>query len=345
MIVPVILSGGSGTRLWPLSTPEHPKQFLPLTGTKSLFRQTVERVDDRTNYEPPVIVANAAHEALCRSELEGVDGWQLILEPVARNTAAAIVMAAAVVSRRHGGDALMLVMPSDHLIADEPAFHAAVTTGGNAASAQYLVTFGVMPTHAETGFGYLEAGAPLSEVTGAFRVARFTEKPDLAAAQAMVAGGRHFWNGGIFLYRADEFLAEARRLAPEITRAAEQAVDAAANYDIVRPDADALTSCPSVSVDYAIMEKSDRVAMVPLDASWSDVGSWDALAGLPPPLHDKGLIKAVNSDNCYVRTDGIKLGLLGVDDLVVVASGDRVLIMRKGTSQHIRQLASEADAV
>jgi mannose-1-phosphate guanylyltransferase/mannose-1-phosphate guanylyltransferase/mannose-6-phosphate isomerase len=345
MIVPVILSGGSGTRLWPLSTPERPKQFLPLTGEASLFRQTLDRVMDRQVYAQPIVVANSAHEALCQAELQETGGGRLILEPIARNTAAAIVMAAAVVARTHGGDALMLIMPSDHLIADEASFHAAVELAAKAAATGCLVTFGVKPTHAETGFGYLESGDALPAVPGSFRVARFKEKPELADAQAMVADGRHFWNGGIFLFAANAFLSQARLLAPDIARLAEEAVAGASSVDVVYPDRQLLQDCPSVSVDYAVMEKSEQVAMVPLNAQWSDVGSWDALADLPAPAHDKGLITTLKSDNCYVRTDGIRLGLLGVDDLVVVASGDRVLIMRKGASQHIRQLAAEADAV
>lgn len=345
MIVPVILSGGSGTRLWPLSTPERPKQFLPLTGPDSLFRQTLNRVADRTRYLPPVVVANAAHRDLCLAEMSGADGARLILEPVARNTAAAIVMAAALVRDTRGPDALILVMPSDHLIEDEQSFHRAVSVAADAAGGGSLVTFGIQPTGPETGYGYLRAGEPLTEAPGSFRVARFTEKPVREVAEAMVADGKHYWNGGIFLYAAGAFLAEAERLAPDIARAASGAMAAARSEgSCILPAAEALGPCPDLSVDYAVMERSDRVAMVPLAARWSDVGSWDALAALPSPQTDKGLITAVKSDNCYVRTDGLKLGLLGVDDLVVVATGDRVLIMRKGQSQHIRQLAAEANA-
>ena len=343
MIVPVILSGGSGTRLWPLSTPERPKQFLPLTSNESLFRQTLCRVADREVYSAPVVVANAAHERLCLEELDGTEGAHLLLEPCARNTAAAIVMAAALVRDTHGADALILVMPSDHLIGDGNSFHTAVATGVAAAEAGRLVTFGVWPTGPETGYGYLQAGPALDGVPGAFAVERFTEKPDLDVAKAMVAGGNHFWNGGIFLYRVSDFLAEAARLAPEISRCAEGSIESAEHDGvIVRPAADALEPCPNLSVDYAIMERSERVAMVPLDANWSDVGSWDALADLRSPMPE--LVTAVQSENCFVRSDGLKVGLLGVDDLVVVASGGHVLIMRKGQSQHIRQLVAQVAA-
>ena len=346
MIVPVILSGGSGTRLWPLSTLERPKQFLPLTGHDSLFQQTLGRIADRRRYAPPIVVANAAHEQLCRQEMENVAGARLVLEPCARNTAAAIVMAAAVIRDTDGPESLILIMPSDHLIGDSASFHNAVTTGTAAAQAGRLVTFGVQPTGPETGYGYLKAGRPLDDAPGAFAVERFTEKPSRNLAEAMVADGQHFWNGGIFLFRAQDFLGEASRLAPDISRCATQAI-AASVHDgqCIFPGAAELDQCPSVSVDYAVMERSDRVAMVPLAARWTDVGSWDALSQLPPPPGGQGMVSAVQSNNCYVRTDGVKVGLLGVDDLVVVAAGDRILIMRKGQSQHIRQLAAEADAL
>ena len=346
MIVPVVLSGGSGTRLWPLSTPSRPKQFLPLTGSNSLFRETLDRVSDRTRYAPPLVVANVSHEELCQEEMHGITGARLLLEPCARNTAVAIVMAAAVVRDVHGPDALILVMPSDHCIRDGSSFHQAVAVGVAAAEAGYLVTFGVQPTGPETGYGYLQAGNPTAEAPGAFTVARFTEKPDRDVAEAMVADGKHYWNGGIFLYAAGQFLAEAARHAPEISRcglAAVSSVDTTAFC--IRPTVTDLDNCPSLSVDYAVMERSERVAMVPLCADWSDVGSWDALAEIGTSSPEQGLVTAVQTSNCYVRTEGVKVSLLGVDDLVVVATGDRVLIMRKGHSQHIRQLVSEANAI
>jgi mannose-1-phosphate guanylyltransferase len=345
MIVPVILSGGSGTRLWPLSTPQRPKQFLPLTGSESLFQQTLGRIADRDRYAPPLVVANAAHEELCLEAMRDFAGARLLLEPHARNTAAAIVMAAAVVRDAYGPEALILVMPSDHLIGDSASFHDAVATGVAAAEAGRLVTFGVQPTGPETGYGYLKAGCALEDAPGAFLVEQFKEKPNRELAEAMVADGMHFWNGGIFLFGVERFLTETLRLAPEISRCAEQAIEAAVHSgSCILPAAEALGPCPSVSVDYAVMERSDRVAMVPLAAHWSDVGSWDALAQLPVPPNKQGLVNTVQSNNCYIRTDGVEVGLLGVDDLVVVAAGNRVLIMRKGQSQHIRQLAAEADA-
>lgn len=341
MIVPIVLSGGSGTRLWPLSTAERPKQFLALTGPDSLFRQTLDRVSGRASYAAPIIVANAAHEDLCLAEM-GNEG-RLLLEPVARNTAAAIAMAAEVARDEHGADALLLVMPSDHAIADPRAFHAAVESGVAAARRGRLVTFGVCPTGPDTGYGYIKAGGPVDDAGAARAVARFTEKPDREAAKRMLAEGDYFWNGGIFLFAARTFLGELERLAPDIARCARQAVaDGQRDGTCIRPALASLEQCPSTSVDYAVMERSDRVAMVPLDAGWSDVGSWDALAELASAAADDGLITAVNSSNCYVRSDGLKVGLLGVEDLLVVAVGERVVIMRKGHSQQVKQLAPES---
>jgi mannose-1-phosphate guanylyltransferase len=343
VITPVILSGGSGTRLWPLSTPERPKQFLSLVSDDSLFGQTLDRVSDRTSYAAPIVVANAAHEGLCLEELERAPGATLILEPLARNTAVAIVMAAAVAAREDPA-AVLLVLPSDHRIADAPAFHEAVKRGQVAAEAGRLVTFGIQPTGPETGYGYLEAGDVHSDLDGAFRVARFKEKPELPAAKAMLAAGGHYWNGGIFMFRADRFLAECAQLATEIHKAGTDAVAAAVTENgVVRPAKQPLVSCPGISVDYAVMERSDAISMVPLDAGWSDVGSWDALADLETPetAADTSAPK-LDSRNCFVRTSGPKVALLGVEDLIVIATGDQVVVMKRGSSQGIKQLAAMA---
>ena len=344
MIIPVILSGGSGTRLWPLSTPERPKQFLPLTGAESLFRQTVNRVRDPGVYAPPIVVANAAHEQLCLEELADIPGAQLILEPVARNTAVAIVMAAAVAAER-APDTLILVMPSDHRIGDVAAFHEAVSRGAVAARDDKMVTFGIKPTGPETGYGYLEAGEALANADGIQTVVRFTEKPDIESARDMVAGGRHYWNGGIFLFGASVLLAAARGLASEVHSSGIQAVASGSQQDgVIRPSREQLDACPDISIDYAIMERAEGVVTVPLDADWSDVGSWDVLAELPVPGNETSAVVSLDASNCYARSDGIEVALLGVEDLIVVASGNRVVVMRKGSSQQIKRLAALAAA-
>ena len=341
MIVPVILSGGSGTRLWPLSTAERPKQFISLVGDDSLFRQTLDRVSDRQAYAAPVVVANAAHMDMCLNELANRQGAQLILEPFARNTAAAIVMAAAAVQEEHGPDAIILVMPSDHLIGSAESFHAAVNVGAAAAACGRLVTFGVQPHGPETGYGYVEAGPALDEAPGTFRVASFTEKPELAKAMAMVATGRHYWNGGIFLFRVGTFLAEAERLASEIHRCALRSINAAETRGAcILPSAKELLPCPNVSVDYAVMERSDCVAMVPLDAEWSDVGSWDAVASLALERDEDHTL--LDCHNVFVQSGDIKVAAVGIRDLIIVGTGDRMMIVAKGQSQMVKQLMATA---
>jgi mannose-1-phosphate guanylyltransferase/mannose-1-phosphate guanylyltransferase/mannose-6-phosphate isomerase len=234
-------------------------------------------------------------------------------------------------------------MPSDHLIGDPASFHRAVALGQAAAELGRLVTFGVKPTGPETGYGYLESGAELASAPGIFEVARFVEKPPLEAATQMVMTGRFYWNGGIFMFRAGDVLAEAGEHAPEILATSMEAMAHAQIHDpCVYPSQAHLDPCPNISVDYAIMEKSDRVAMVPLDARWSDVGSWDALAEVDETSQSAVRVTAIDSNNCYVRSDGIKISLLGVDDLIVVAAADQVLVMRKGHSQEIRKLADRA---
>lgn len=342
MITPVILSGGSGTRLWPLSTPERPKQFLALVGEESLFRQTLARVADPATFDPPIVVANANHEHLCLQELLGTAVGHLILEPVARNTAVAIAMAAAV-AVKHSPEAILLVMPSDHRIDDPVAFGAAIARGEQVAAHGRLVTFGIEPSGPETGYGYLQAGPADPDVEGSWAVARFKEKPHRSAAEEMLAAGGHYWNGGIFMFRADCFLAECAEHAPQVHSSAMAAIDLA-TFDgaIVRPDAAIVAASPNISVDYAVMERSDSISMVPLDAGWSDVGSWDALADLDATGAGDAMVQLIDSAGCYVRSVGPKIALIGAEDLVVVATNDQVVIMRRGRSQEIKRLATEA---
>jgi mannose-1-phosphate guanylyltransferase len=342
LIVPVVLSGGGGTRLWPYSTNETPKQFLPLVGSKSLFRETLDRVADAGRFTCPIVVAGERHSDKCELELQGRGaGSRLILEPFPRNTAPAIALAAELVQSEHRDDALMLVMPSDHVIDDPEAFQAAVDAGRAAAEAGHLVTFGVRPTRADTGYGYIEIGSELGADSGAFEVARFVEKPQLASAEAMVAGGRHLWNAGIFLFRADNFLGELSKFAPGIAASAGRAVAAGTCEGIrVLPDRDALHDCPGQSVDYAVMEHSSQVAVVPMAAGWSDLGSWDALADLAPMDGDNDIV-LIDCDNCYVRSDGFQVAALGVSDLIIVATEGGILILPRGRSQEVKRLLAK----
>ena len=350
LIAPVILSGGAGTRLWPLSTDARPKQFLPLTGPDSLFRATLDRVADRSRFAAPIVVGSARHADLCGAALAaaGPDA-RLICEPVGRNTAPAIALAAAVAAERDGADALILVMPSDHVIADVPALHAAIAAGLTAARAGWLVTFGIAPDGPHSGYGYLEMGAELPDAPGVRKVARFVEKPPRDAAERMVAGGQHLWNAGIFLMRADVLLAELAAHRPDIADAmAEAGAGATVDGIIIHPDPAAFAASPADSIDYAVMERSARVATVPMAPGWSDVGDWDALAALSGDDAAIGPVVALDSPGSYVRSDGLKIAMLGVPDMIVVATGDRLLIIPRHRAQEVRRLleavnAAEAD--
>src|SRR5690349_1759813 len=344
-IVPVILSGGAGSRLWPYSTEDTPKQFLSFTGAKSLFQLALERVNDRRRFASPMVVGNVRHAELCDRELAGEDGAQLVLEPTARNTAAAIAMAAAVARDSQGEDALLLVMPSDHVIEDIDAFHEAVRIGEAAARAGRLVTFGIRPNSPDTGYGYIQTGVSLADIGGVNEVVRFVEKPHLAAAERMVADGEHLWNAGIFLFAAGTFLDELAIHAPLIATAAEAAIAKAERQGKrILADAISLEDCPSESVDYAVMEHSARLAVVPMSPGWSDLGSWEALAELLE-ASPHGPITTLDCADCYIRSDGVQVAALGVRDLIIVASGQRLLILPRGRSQEVKTLLSMMDSL
>ena len=342
-IVPVILSGGSGTRLWPMSTAERPKQFLALTADETMLQLTAERARG-VGYGKPIVVANARHADEVEQQLAaiGADPAAIILEPVGRNTAPAIALAAIAAG---GGEQPLLVMPSDHVIADVPAFHAAIATALPLVKDGWLATFGIEPAAPETGYGWIKLGEELSP--GVNRVARFVEKPPLDKAQAMLVSGDHAWNGGIFLFRADRYLDALAEFAPEMLKACCVAMDEA-RHDGVRcyPDADAFAASPADSIDYAVMERAERVAVVPVAMGWNDVGSWDALhaiserdgAGNAHRSADGGEVIAIDTKDCLIRTDGARVAMVGVSDLIVVASGNDILILPRGRSQEVKAL-------
>jgi mannose-1-phosphate guanylyltransferase len=330
-IIPVILSGGSGTRLWPMSRDEQPKQFLALTAEQTMFQLTLDRAGDASRFAAPLIVANARHADLIEAQLEG-RAATLILEPLARNTAPAIALAALAANPADP----LLVMPSDHVIADVPAFMAAIDAALPLVERGWLATFGITPDAPETGYGYIQTGEEVSP--GTHRVDRFVEKPDLATAEAMLAQGGYVWNGGIFLFRADAYLRALAEFAPAMLDAARAAMDLAQRAGPrILPDADAFAASPSDSIDYAVMEKADRVAVVPVSMGWSDIGSWDALYALDPA--HKGDVLALDTTGCLLRSDGgIRINAVGVSDLIVVASGQDVLILPRGKSQDVKRL-------
>jgi mannose-1-phosphate guanylyltransferase len=338
-IIPVILSGGSGTRLWPMSVADRPKQFLALTAAETMFQLTVARGSNPDRFAPPLIIANARHADLIEEQMAGQQVGAIILEPCARNTAPAIALAAL-----EAGDAPMLVMPSDHVIADEAAFAAAVARALPLAEDGWLVTFGITPDAPETGYGYIKVGEALGAEL--HRVERFIEKPDRANAEAMLAEGGHAWNGGIFLFRADAFLAALEAHAPDMLSAARQAMAGAVRTGRhVLPDADAFAACPSNSIDYAVMEKAAKVAVAPVSMGWSDLGSWDALyeIGTKDASGNSfdGDVIAHNASGNLIRSDGLRISVAGITDLIIIASGNDVVILPRGHSQDVKALGAE----
>lgn len=338
-IVPVILSGGSGTRLWPMSRPEKPKQLLALTAEETMLQLTARRAADE-RFGRPIVVANARHADDIEEQLAaiGVAPETLILEPAGRNTAPAIALAALAVP---GAEDALLVMPSDHVIADVDAFHAAITAALPLVSDGWLVTFGIEPDAPETGYGWIQMGEEIAP--GVHRVARFVEKPPRDRAEAMLAAGGHVWNGGIFLFRADIYLGALAAYAPAMLHAAQAAMRGARREGgRVYPDAEAFAASPADSIDYAVMERADRVAVAPVAMGWNDVGSWDALHAISDRdsagnAHG-GEVIAIDTRDCLVRTDGVRIALAGVSDLIVVASGNDVVILPRGRSQDIKKL-------
>lgn len=342
-ITPVILSGGGGTRLWPLSTPQTPKQFLALTAAQTMFQLTVQRVMDRTRFAAPVIVANAAHADMVEAQLAaiGVTDAVILLEPCARNTAPAIALAALALDDPKSP---MLVMPSDHVIADPSAFDAATTALLPLVEDGWLATYGISPTGPETGYGYIQMDA--EQASGVHAVKRFVEKPDATRAAEMISGGDHVWNGGIFLFRADIYLGVLSVHAPEMLAAAQAAMaKAERSGNLVHPHSESFAACPSDSIDYAVMEKAERVAVAPVSMGWSDVGSWDSLHEIGSK-DDKanttiGEVRLSEASGNLIHADGIRVSVHGVSDLIVVANGSEVLILPRGSSQKVRDFAKD----
>lgn len=333
-ITPVILSGGSGTRLWPLSRRGRPKQLLDLGGGGSMLALTARRVADPALFLAPIVVAGADQAAAAEAEVAGLG--LLILEPAPRNTAPAIALAALAA----GADDLLLVLPSDHLVADAAGFAEAVRLAAPFAADGWILTFGMKAERADTGYGYIERGDPIG--AGVFAVARFVEKPDAARAAQFVASGRHDWNGGIFLIRAGTCRDALARHAPAILAAAEAAMAGAVREGArLLPDAAAFRASPAQSIDYAVMEKADRAAVVPAEIGWSDIGSWAALYDLAEKDGAGNVVAgpalAIDATGNLIRSEGPLVAAIGVSDLVIVASGDAVLVVPRAQSQRVRE--------
>jgi len=347
-VVPLILSGGFGTRLWPASRRRRPKQLLPLVDDRTMFRATLDRVTDIPGVTTPFVVANADQRDGITRELAraGSEEADVVLEPVGRNTAPAVAVAALELSAR-GSDPLLLVLPADHVIRNEEAFSEAVQVSTWFGERNHLVTFGISPTEPETGYGYIRFGKPLAE--GVREVKEFREKPDRRTAEEYVVSGRFLWNSGMFLFKASTYLDELGRYNPEMVTAAKAALDGATREgSVIVLDEAAFAASPADSIDYAVMEHTENAAVVPIHAGWSDVGSWAAIADLAE--HDDhgntliGDVSAVGVTNSYLRGDGRLVAAVGVDGLVVVDTPDAVLVARRDRTQDVREIVTALEA-
>ncbi|MFN4020733.1 MAG: mannose-1-phosphate guanylyltransferase [Erythrobacter sp.] len=343
-IHPVILCGGSGTRLWPLSRKAVPKPFLPLVGEETLFEQAVRRVAGDDRFAPPMVVAGAAHGDLILAQLGNSPGARLVVEPCARNTAPAIALAAALLPE----DAVMLVCPSDHHIADSAAFRAAALAAAALARQDYLVSFGIAADRPETGYGYLERGAPLA---GGFAIRRFVEKPDLATAKAYLASGTFSWNGGIFAFRAGHLLAELAAYRPAMARLVAEAVAGGRDGGLrFYPATEPFAAIEGESIDYAVMENTARAAMVPASMGWSDIGNWaalaDALADQADPQGNVirgGMADLAGCKGVFALTDGPRISAVGLEDVCIIVSGNEVLVTTREGAQAVGKLPGAAN--
>lgn len=348
-IVPVILCGGTGTRLWPLSRQGYPKQFWPLTSELTMLQETAARATG-PGFAPPIVVCNEAHRFLVADQLRAarIEGARIVLEPAGRNSAPAIA-AAAVLQREADPDAVLWIMAADAAIADVPALHAALADAVPAARDGMIVTFGMAPTAPETGYGYIEPGEEVGGTTDVRAIARFIEKPDANRAAGLVAGGRHLWNSGMFVATAATLLGELERHAPAVLATVGEAMAGASrDLDFVRIAKEAFLRAPDISIDYAVMEKTDRAAVVAARIGWSDVGSWAALWDVADKDEAgnvaEGPVELVEATGCYVRSEGMLTGVVGLKDTIVVVTDDAVLVMPKDRAQDVKKLVDQLKA-
>ena len=347
MIIPVILSGGAGSRLWPLSRQHFPKQLMPLLGGRTMLQETIRRLDGVEELAAPILVSNEQHRFMVAEQLraEAIEPADIILEPVGRNTAPAVAVAAARAAAE-GDEPILLVLPADHVIRERAPLHEAIARGAALAADGKLVTFGIVPNAPETGYGYIRAEQPGSEPSA---VLEFVEKPDAERAADYLASGDYFWNSGMFMFRASRYLEELEAHAPEMVTACRAALEGAAkDLDFTRLDAEAFEACPSDSIDYAVMEKTSDAVVVPLAAGWSDVGSWAALHEVsekdPSDNVLVGDVVVEDTSNCYLYSSGRLVTAVGLSDCVVIETPDAVLVAPRDRVQDVKKLVNTLKA-
>lgn len=351
LIQPVILSGGAGTRLWPLSRRTYPKQFLPLAGTASLLQQTAARVADPERFHPPLVIGGEAHRFILRDQLEAVGCRPdcLLLEPVGRNTAAAVALAA-LMAAAHEPASILAILPSDHLIAEDATFQTTLARAGEAAAAGYLTLFAMRPTRAETGYGYIKTGAPLKRLDGVFHVDRFVEKPDAATAETFLADGTYGWNSGMLVFRADTMLAALDRHAPEVLAACRAALAGAwSDLDFLRLPRAEFAAAPALPIDIAVMERTERAAVIPADFGWNDLGAFASLRavgqadGAGNVAHGDAVLEDCH-DSLVIGEEGRLVAAIGLADMIVVATKDAVLVAPADRADAVKQMVARLEA-
>jgi len=349
LIYPVLLSGGSGKRLWPLSRRAYPKQLLPLTGPEAMLQETAARIDDATSFAPPLILCTGDHRFISAAQLRqrDIEPMGIVLEPAPRNTAPALAAAALMIFETDP-EAVMLALPSDHVIKDPEAFHESIEIAAAVARTGRLTTFGIIPEHPETGFGYLRRGAAIDGHAGAYHLAEFVEKPDENRARDFVDSGDYSWNSGMFALPVAPFLEEIERLQPDLLASVRKAVATAErDLNFTRLDPAAFASAPSISIDHAVMEKTRFAAIVPVDMGWNDIGSWAALWDIADRDASGNVVTGDvilhDVENCLVRSEKRLVAGVGIRDLVIVETDDAVLVAERDSAQNVKEIVATLD--
>lgn len=353
MIIPVILAGGSGTRLWPLSRKHYPKQLLSLVDKRTMLQNTVLRLTSLEDVTAPIVICNDNHRFMVAEQLlaAGIEDAEIILEPVGKNTAPAMTVAALQAVKKDK-DAIIMILPADHHIGDVTALHDAMRAGNRLAAAGDLITFGIVPDAPETGYGYIKKGDPVSadDGSGAVKIAAFVEKPDLETAEQYLAAGDYCWNSGMFMFKASAVLEELGKYVPEILEACKAAIDNGnEDLDFFRLDKDAFENCPEDSIDYALMERTDKGSMIPLAAGWNDLGSWDALWQAGEKAENgnvlRGDVLTHDVENSFIHAENRMVAAVGLENHVIVETSDAVLVAPRNRVQEVKAIVSQLKAV